>query len=272
MIIIAEAGATKTDWRAKNSDGTVCSARTGGINASNMPHDAIERIVAEAVAALNPMGETLSEVHFYGAGVLTDEMAQFFPGARVECSSDLLAAARAVCGHAPGIAAILGTGSNSCFYDGEAIVKNVHSSGFILGDEGGGACLGRLFMADFLKDLVPEPLASEFASSFDVDYLTVVKNVYRGPSPAGYLGSFAPWIMERYGTSDYVRSLVDENIRSFFRRCISQYDTDAYSVGIVGGYGAACRDTVSRIASEYGVTISEITASPLEGLMKYHEV
>lgn len=272
MIIIAEAGATKTDWRAKSSGGQVYSVRTRGINASNMPHDEIERIVNEAVAALNPMGETMDEVHFYGAGVLTDEMAQFFPGASVECSSDLLAAARAVCGHAPGIAAILGTGSNSCFYDGNAIVKNVHSSGFILGDEGGGACLGKLFMADFLKGLVPDRLASEFASSFDVDYLNVVKNVYRSASPAGYLGSFAPWIMDRYAGSDYVRTLVDENLRSFFSRCLCQYDISAYPVGIVGGYGAACRDIVTRMALEYGITISEITASPLEGLLKYHEV
>lgn len=272
MIIIAEAGATKTDWRAKSTTGEVTSTQTSGINAANMPQDAIRSIVAEAMQALNPSGEPLAEVHFYGAGVLSDEMAQYFPGAEVECASDLLAAARAVCGHAPGIAAILGTGSNSCFYDGSDIVLNVHSSGFILGDEGGGACLGKLFMADFLKGLVPEPLASEFASAFEVDYLTVVKNVYRGQAPAGYLGSFAPWIMAHYADSDYVKELVDENIRSFFRRSISQYDTASYPVGIIGGYGAACRDIVLRIAGESGVTISGITASPLEGLLRYHGI
>jgi len=272
MIIIAEAGATKTDWRAKDSKGAVTSAKTPGINAANMPPEAIEAIVADAMKSLNPGGEPLTEVHFYGAGVLSDEMGKFFPGAKVECASDLLAAARSVCGHAPGIAAILGTGSNSCSYDGREIVHNVHSSGFILGDEGGGACLGKLFMADFLKGLVPEPLSSEFASEFEVDYLTVVKNVYRGSAPAGYLGSFAPWIMARYDSSEYVRSLVDENIRSFFRRCISQYDTSKFPVGIVGGYGAACREIVMRIAEEAGVTISGITASPLEGLLRYHGI
>lgn len=272
MIVIAEAGATKTDWRAKSMTGEVTSAQTSGINAANMPQEVISAIVAEAMAVLNPKGEPLSEVHFYGAGVLSDEMARYFPGADVECASDLLAAARAVCGHAPGIAAIMGTGSNSCFYDGSEIVKNVHSSGFILGDEGGGACLGKLFMADFLKGLVPEPVASEFEAEFEVDYLTVVKNVYRGSAPAAYLGSFAPWIMARYDSSDYVRELVDGNIRSFFRRCLSQYDTASYPVGIIGGYGAACRDIVMRIAGECGVAISGITASPLKGLLSYHEV
>lgn len=272
MIIIAEAGATKTDWRARSISGEVTATHSPGINAANMPQESIARIVADAMASLNPGGEVLTEVYFYGAGVLSDEMARYFPGAQVECASDLLAAARAVCGHAPGIAAILGTGSNSCFYDGRDIVKNVHSSGFILGDEGGGACLGKLFMADFLKGLVPEPVASEFASVFDVDYLTVVKNVYSGTSPAGYLGSFAPWIMAGYDSSEYIRSLVDGNIRDFFRRSLSQYDTDTYKVGIIGGYGAACRDIVMRIAAEFGIGISGITASPLEGLLKYHEM
>ena len=165
---------------------------------------------------------------------------------------------------------ILGTGSNSCEYDGEKIVKNVRSGGFILGDEGGGASLGKRFMADFLKGLVPEPVASEFAATYKVDYLTVVNEVYKGVAPARYLGSFAPFISRHYDSCEYVKDLIDNNFRALFERCLSQYDIKGKRVGVVGGYAYAHKEILERIASEYGVTISEITPSPIAGLVKYH--
>ena len=270
MTVIAEAGATKTDWYAHSPSGAVRSTRTQGINTATMSQEKISGIVSEAAAALNPAGESVKEVYFYGAGLLSDEMAGYFPGAHVECASDLLAAARAVCGHAEGVAAIIGTGSNSCLYDGEKIVRNIHCSGFILGDEGSAAVLGKLFISDYLKELVPELLSSEFNAEFGVDYPSAVKNVYRGEAPSRYLGSFAPWIMSRYGTSDYVRNLVDNNFRAFFERSLARYGRPELPVGIVGGFGAACCDILRKIAAEYGITISTITASPMEGLLGYH--
>lgn len=283
MIIIAESGATKTDWRSISEDGSMYSLKTLGMNVASASADSISGILKNAVPELNPSGEKVSEIHFYAAGLISDgksvpesarnldaEFRMAFPEASVEYASDLLDAARAVCGRKPGIAVILGTGSNSCEYDGEKIVKNVRSGGFILGDEGGGACLGRLFVSDFLKGLVPEPLASEFAAKYDVDYLTVVRNVYKGDAPARYLGAFAPFISSHYDTVPYVKNLIDENFRSLFRRCISQYDVENMPVGVVGGYAAAHSAILKRVASEFGVTISEITASPVDGLVKFH--
>ena len=270
MTIIAEAGATKTDWYARSSSGAVLSTRTQGINTATMSTGTISGIVSEALGALDFGGEQAEEVYFYGAGLLSDEMAAFFPGARVECASDLLAAARAVCDHSEGIAAIVGTGSNSCLYDGSGIVRNIHCSGFILGDEGSAAVLGKLFISDYLKDLVPEPLASDFAAEFGVDYPSAVKSVYRGDAPSRYLGSFAPWIMARYEASGYVRSLVEGNFRAFFERSLTRYGRPDLPVGIVGGFGAACSDILCRIAGEYGITVSTVTASPMEGLLRYH--
>ena len=166
--------------------------------------------------------------------------------------------------------AIMGTGSNSCQYDGRQITKRIYSSGFILGDEGSAATLGKLFISDFLKGLVPQDIAEDFASRYPSDYRTIVANVYGSESsPSGYLGSFAPFIMEHY-SHPYIKELVDGNFRSFFRRSIKQYDTEQYPVGIVGGFGYALKDIITRIASEEGVRISRFIKNPIDGLVEYH--
>ncbi len=286
MIIIVESGATKTDWCAAAQDREPINVRTVGMNLATMPQEVIEGIVREAVAAFKEKGlaDGVSEVHFYAAGLIVAEgekvpaqakgldnvLRALFPGAEMEYASDLLDAARAVCGHKPGIAAIMGTGSNSCLFDGENVVKNVRSAGFILGDEGGGARLGRMFMSDFLKGLVPEPVSCDFAKDFKVDYMTVVQNVYRGDAPSKYLGSFAPWILERYDTCEYVRDLVDQNFKDFIERALKRYDIDKYDVGVVGGFGYANRAILEKVAKPYGIRFSSIIATPIEGLVEYH--
>lgn len=286
MILIVESGATKTDWCAVAPGREPVRVKTAGMNLATMSRESVGRIVGGAAAALCAAGlsETVSEVHFYAAGLIVAEdgkvppqaegldsvLRENFPEAVFEYASDLLGAARSVCGHGSGVAAILGTGSNSCLYDGERIVRNVRSAGFILGDEGGGARLGKLFMADFLKGLVPEPVSGEFARDFDVGYLTVVQNVYRGEAPSRYLGSFAPWILERYGSSEYVRKLVEGNFRDFIERSLKQYDLGAYPVGVVGGFGYANRAVLVKVAEPYGIKFSAIIPSPLDGLVEYH--
>lgn len=286
MIIIVESGATKTDWCAAALDRASIETRTAGMNLATMPQDVIESIVREAVSSLKEKGldSDVTEVHFYAAGLIVAEgeriprqvegldavLRSLFPKAEMEYASDLLDAARSVCGHKPGVAAIMGTGSNSCLFDGEKVVKNVRSAGFILGDEGGGARLGKLFMSDFLKGLVPEPVAGEFAGDFKVDYMTVVQNVYRGEAPSKYLGSFAPWILERYDSSEYVRALVDQNFKDFIERALRQYDVERYPVGVVGGFGYANREILKKVAEPYGIRFSTIIPAPIEGLVDYH--
>ena len=286
MVLIVESGATKTDWVAIIPDSEPVTIKTAGINLASMSSDAIEPIVNQAVDEFAKKGisENVEELFFYAAGLVEQKGARIpdlaieldkvlsdrFPNARIEYAADMLSAARAVCGHNPGIVAILGTGSNSCFFDGEKIVKNVPSGGFILGDEGGGARLGKLFISDFIKGLVPEPVAGEFASEYEVDYHTVVKNVYRGGAPAKYLGSFAPWILARYDSSEYVKELVDRNFRDFMETFLKQYDIDRYPVGVVGGFGYANRAILEKVAVECGVRISTIIPTPMERLVEYH--
>lgn len=287
MIIIAESGATKCDWVVADGGRVRLRFKTLGLNVATGAVSVIPPVVQEAVNTLKENGISCSdvrEIHFYAAGLIpvrdekVPEMAkpldavlrEYFPDIDIEYASDLLDAARAVCGREKGIAAILGTGSNSCFYDGEKIVKNVRSAGFILGDEGGGTRLGRLFMSDILKGLVPADVAEPFAKEYDVDYMTVVRNVYKSETPAKYLGSFAPWIMARYGKSDYVTRLVEQNFRDFIERALKQYDVANCPVGVVGGFGYACREILQRIGSEYGIRFSVFLPEPMEGLVKYH--
>ena len=278
MKIIADCGATKSEWRVLHSDGSVSNLTAQGINASAMSAESIIRIISDIKEQISASDVSDAEIYLYMAGLPSEELKaditavfnQGFKVSSIEFHSDLTAAARAVCGHKPGIAGILGTGSNSCQYDGEKIVKQVYSGGFILGDEASAATLGRLFISDFLKGLVPQEISADFASRFPSDYSTIVANVYKSQgSPSGYLGSFAPFIMEHYD-HPYIKELVDDNIRSFFRRAIKQYDTDNCRVGIVGGFGYALKDIITRIASEEGINISRFIKAPIDGLAEYH--
>ena len=278
MKIIADCGATKSEWVTIHSDGSTSRFITKGVNASTMSASAIKDIISEAGEKISVAEQSAAEINLSMAGIPSEEIKKticnslqhYFPIASLEIHSDLLGAARAVCGHRPGIAAIIGTGSNSCMYDGIEITKRVYSCGFILGDEGGAATLGKLFIADFLKGLIPAEIASEFSSRYPSDYATIVANVYKSEgSPSGYLGSFTPFILEHYD-NPYIKELVDGNFRSLIRRAIKQYDTDRYAVGVVGGFGFALKDILSRIAEEEGVKISRFIKSPIDGLVEYH--
>jgi N-acetylglucosamine kinase-like BadF-type ATPase len=277
MKIIAECGATKSDWRLIDDGEQVGQVLAPGINVSSMTIEAVSAVVNQVCEAFSADADSVHSMHIYVAGVITHQIEaeltglfnSLYPSASMEFQSDLVAAARAACGHAPGVAAIIGTGSNSCQFDGEKIVKRVASGGFILGDEGSAAALGRLFLSDFIKGLVPAEVADDFSSHYPSDYATIVEKVYRSQSPSAYLGSLAPFIMEYYA-HPYIKELVDGNFRSFIRRSLKQYDTEGCPVGVVGGFAYALKDIFLRIASEEGVIVSHFVKAPIEGLVEYH--
>lgn len=280
MKIVIESGATKGDWRlVSERDGSLKQIITEGTNVSTMAMSTIGGIIHSTCLSIREMNAQVTAVYMYTAGVLTpqicSQLVQYFVDefGDIECDiqTDLTAAARAACGHEPGIAAILGTGSNSCQYDGKAIVRRVYSSGFILGDEGSAATLGKLFVADFLKGFVPKHISDDFSSRYKTDYAEIVENVYRSAgSPSAYLGGFAPFIMEYYD-DPYIKNLVDENFRAFIRRSIKQYEYEKYPMGVVGGFGYALKDIFTRIAEEEGIRISRFIKAPIEGLIDYHK-
>ena len=275
-IIIVESGATKSEWRVLERGGKeVKRFFRAGMNVSTMRMEDVQATLAEAVGREGLMNA--GGFYLYTAGIVTPEVRRMVEGllrehfriGDVDIQNDLTGAARAACGHEPGIAAILGTGSNTCFYDGELLTQKVYSGGYVIGDEGSGASLGKRFLADYIKGLVPEPLATDFAREFDASYAGIVQGVYRSASPSGYLGSLAPMILRHYD-HPYARDLVDRNFQDFIDRSLLRYDVAAYPVGIVGGFGWACRDILRPLCEKAGIRISRFIQAPIEGLCAYH--
>ncbi len=277
MILVVESGATKSHWVAAGRNGRVeASCTTSGMNISTFAISDVLDVMAQGAASLP--AERISELHFYVAGVpdadirmkLEDAFRSHFPGlGPIEMESDLLGAARAVCGRSIGIAAIMGTGSNSCLFDGSNIVSSIGSGGYILGDEGSAASLGLSFLKDHIKGLLPKEIEDELRAAEDVSYSTIVANVYgrKSISPSAYLGSFAPFIIGRYD-HPYIKNIVDANFRAFFTRCISRYPS--LPVGIAGGFAYACRDIIRAVAATEGVEISRFVKDPVTALITYH--
>ena len=274
--IIVESGATKSDWRVLGQDGReVKRFLRAGTNVSSMKLEDIKSTLTEAFASEGL--EKAAGFYLYTAGVVTPEIADELVNHlgslaqidEIEINNDLMGAARGACGHEPGIAAILGTGSNTCFYDGSTLSQKVYSGGYVIGDEGSGASLGKLFLADFIKGLVPDEIARDFAKEFDSSYAGIVQGVYRSASPSGYLGSLAPFILRHY-SHPYAKALVDKNFQSFIDRSLLRYDVAHYPVGIVGGFGWACKDIITPLLDKAGIKVSRFIKAPIEGLCEYH--
>ncbi len=278
MIIVADSGATKTAWRSISTGGLVRSAQTAGMNPSCLDEEGCRAIVREAVPVLNPEGERVESVFFYGAGLVSEEAAapvrlaleMWCPFARISLHSDLLGAARALFGDGSGIVAIIGTGSNSCLYENGRIVSNIRPGGFILGDEGSGAALGKALLADAVKGMLPEEIKADFDSIYGLDYPTIVRKVYREPAASAFLASFAPFLIERMAYP-YVRTLVSDCMEAFVKRSLARYGAEA-KVGIVGSLGCACEDILRETAAPYGLEFVKFVKSPIEELVRYHGI
>ncbi|MBQ7623032.1 MAG: hypothetical protein IJS66_04775 [Bacteroidales bacterium] len=277
MKIIVESGATKSQWTVIGDDGAVrLSKRFRGINFSTMPADEIRSLFSGALSELG--AERAEGFYLYSAGLVPSELEKELKKhlhdsvevGTVEFNDDLTAAARALFGREKGIVAILGTGSNCCYYDGSTLESRVRSGGFILGDEGSGAVLGKLFVSDYLKGLVPERAAKEFEARYDASYMAIVQNVYRSAAPSAWLGSLAPFILSFYDSEPYVAKLVDSNFKSFIDRVLSRYDTASLPLGVTGSFGCACSAIFSRLCAEAGIQVAKYMPDPTEGLLEYH--
>lgn len=279
MKLIVESGATKTAWRAITPDGEVRSAQTAGLSPTCLDGEAIQSIIREAVPLLNPEGKTIRHLYVYGAGLvsaesaapLADALGPWCPFAEMEFHSDILAAARAMFGNGSGIVAIMGTGSNSCLYESGEISWNIRPGGYILGDEGSGVALGRAFLSDFVKDMVPEPVKEDFIREYGLDYPTIVRKVYKEQAASAFMASLAPFIMERKD-DPYVAGLLEDCIGSFLRRSLSRYASSSglKQVGVVGSFGCACEDILRREGSRHGLEFVRFLKSPIDELVKFH--
>jgi N-acetylglucosamine kinase-like BadF-type ATPase len=243
-----------------------------------MKMETVCQTISDAAWQISNLGHEIEKAYFYTAGVVTPEIAasltstfkSIFPSAEIEISNDLVAAARAACGRNCGIVAILGTGSNSCLWDGEKIIQTVRSGGFILGDEGSGACLGKLMVGDLLKNQMTPELKEKFLTQFNLTPADIIDRVYRKPFPNRFLASLSPFLAQNINES-CVHELVLNSFKAFFKRNIMQYESyQNLKVNLIGSVAFYYKEVLAEAAEAMGIQLGTIIQSPMEGLIKYH--
>lgn len=277
-ILIADAGSTKSDWALVNQhDGTFARVTTPGFNASISHEGQISNILSELKQKL-PINVKIDTIFYYGAGcastsvsrLIGERLSNEFGNCTVEVESDMLGAAKSMLQHDSGVACILGTGSNSCQYNGTDIVKSVPSLGFILGDEGSGAALGKRLLANAFKGLLPPTISKKLIEKYNLDYSGVIENIYRRPSPNSYLASFVPFIHENIELVA-MRELVYNEFESFvIRNLLSYEDVETTRVCFTGGIAHVFESILKEATEAHNIRINMIQCRPLEGLIKYH--
>ena len=278
MILIADSGSTKTDWCVVEKGELVQQIFTKGTNPFFQSEEEISNEIATALLPELKTNE-FDAVYFYGAGCgFPDKIAvvhraltkHLNVAGDVEVATDMLAAARGLCGREAGIACIMGTGSNSCYYDGESIVANVSPLGFILGDEGSGACLGKLMVGDLLKNQMNPELKEKFLAQFNLTPADIIDRVYRKPFPNRFLASLSPFLAQNI-SDPCVHDLVLNSFKAFFKRNIMQYENyQNLKVNLIGSVAYYYKEVLAEAAEAMGIQLGTIIQSPMEGLIKYH--
>lgn len=277
-LLIADAGSSKIDWLILSPQGEcLAQASSDGVNALLAEADVVEEQFAAAKKSLGDFPE-FSEIHYYGAGCATERVcarireiiSEVWKADKINVESDLLAAARALFGHQSGIACILGTGSNSCFYDGEKIASNIPSLGFILGDEGSGAALGKRLLADAFKRQLPEKVRMDFMREYDLSLSDILDRVYREPRPNKFLASLVPFIKNNLW-NPYIYSLVLHEFTVFFKRNVAMYPgAHRQPVGFIGGIASGFEPILREAAASQGFSVGKVLTRPLDALAAFH--
>lgn len=285
ITLIVDSGSTKTSWcfaflpDTKSADGAR-TVTTEGLNPAVMSAEEVEEKIAKALnhclQSLSISAADVDNVFFYGAGciagrtvVVSESIQSILVDARIYVADDLLGAARALCGHKAGIACILGTGSNSCLYNGENIVAHTPALGYVLGDEGSGAVLGRKFLNAVLKQTLHENIRKRFLQESGLDMAEVINRVYRSPAPNRFLASMSKYI-HGYLDEKEVRDIVIDNFEDFIRNNILAYGDKFRTINVVGSIAYHYKEQLTEAASRNGFQIGKIIKSPIEGLIEYH--
>ena len=278
MILIADSGSTKTDWRILDQNIVVGQTQTVGFNPYYQDADSIAN---ELIINLLPIcKDEINQVFYYGTGVTNDEKAgvikeailKVFPTcSQIEAYSDVVGAARAACGRSAGIACILGTGSNSIYFDGEKTGFQVPPLGFWLGDEGSGGHLGKSLILSYLHKEMPFEIRTKFEEKYGVmDRLTVLENAYHKPFPNRYFASFSKFLFDNRNDV-FCHDLVEKCFLEFFEKYILKYPMcHDISVNFVGSVAFYYKDLLTKVADNQVVSIGRILETPIGGLVDYH--
>ena len=282
MKLIADSGSTKTDWCLCNGDTVLTTIQSQGINPYHQAEEAIEQVLRNELLpqlSKNPEFNSQSSIKviYYGAGCANETACNRVKEAihkvlntkDITVHSDLLGAARALCGHEEGIACVLGTGSNSCLYNGKEIKANIPPLGYILGDEGSSAVLGRRLVGDCLKNQLPEAIREEFLVEYQLTQEIILEKVYRQPLANRFLASLTPFLSKHREVPEIHRLLV-ESFTDFFVRNVKQYRRPWLPIHFVGSIANAFSAELKEAAESLGMELGIIMQSPMEGLIKYH--
>lgn len=276
-LLIADSGSTKTDWRLIDPEGKISQAKTVGFNPY---HQSSDDIAQELQTELLPQltGE-IQKIHFYGAGCSTEmarqtvgnALQQVFPNSQAEVHNDLLAAARALCGRQTGIACIIGTGANSCQYDGHKITDNVPPLGYILGDEGSATWLGKQLLNSYFKRWMPNELRAPFEKRFSPSVSDTLEHVYRQPQANRYLAQFSRFAFHHL-KHPWVAKLIYSGFNEFFDKNVTQYqDFQQQPIHFTGGVAFYYANILRQVANDRGVRVQNILESPIAGLTLFHQ-
>lgn len=278
MMLIADSGSTKCSWCLRDAGRAPVYFATEGYNPYFFDTPAIAASLAQALPAAVPAAGVRA-VHFYGAGVLSAVKAevvagalrQLFPAATVEVTEDLLGAARALLGRQPGFAAILGTGTNSCLYDGQRVTHCVESLGYSLGDEGAGTFIGRHLLRDHLRGRLPAGLSASLAAAYGLGSVAeVLDRLYSQPLPNRFLAGFAKFAYDHYH-EPCCQAIVAAAFEAFFEQIVSYYPNyQRHALNCVGSVGYYFRAALAAAATRHGMAVGHIMAAPLAGLLRYH--
>ena len=278
-ILIADSGSTKCEWCLIDKRNKKKTVFTQGISPYFLNTPQIETIIRNEL--LPPIkNANVSHVFYYGTGCKTSPNANIvkkaitnvFAKAEVKVTHDLMGAARALCGNTKGIACILGTGSNSCYYDGKKIVSNSPGIGYILGDEGSGAYLGKKVIQYYLYKTFDEELIYKFDDKYKTNALEILENVYKKPLPNRYLASFAMFLAENRGHY-MVENILEDGLNDFFFTHLCKYgESWKHPIHFVGGISFGFKDVIRELSNTYEFSLGKILKNPMEGLIEYHSV
>lgn len=277
VTLIADSGATKCEWRLIQN-GKSKAMHTMGISPYFLSGEQISALVAkEIVPKLKKV--TVTDIHFYGTGlnnavnvgIVKKVFKSLFPKAKVEVQTDLLGAARALCGHSKGVACILGTGANSCYYDGKKIVKNSPGLGYILGDEGSGAYLGKKVIQYYLYNTFDEELRTRFEKKFNTSYVDILEHVYKQPLANRYLASYAIFLAENRGHY-MIENIIEDGLNDFFFTHLYKYrESWTMPIHFIGSIAFGFRDVLKELCNTYELELGKVIKAPMQGLLAYHK-
>ncbi len=278
MILIADSGSTKTEWRL--SDDTLLGENTCITKGINPFYQNTKDILNSLNSEFKLTTTHIDAIHFYGAGcanaeknnVVKKALSTYFKTDSISIESDLVGAARSLCGHSSGIACILGTGSNSCVYDGEYIIDNTSPLGYIIGDEGSGSALGKQLVSDILKKQLPQHIINLFYDEYDTEKNEILDNIYKKPFANRYLASFTTFLSKHIELPE-LSKIVIESFEAFIKRNLLQYkDVLHLKINFTGSVAFYFQDQLKQALSNYNLNLGFITQTPMDGLEKYHNL